>query len=163
MGRLLPIVTVLVALVATTVYAQSGPAGDLRPVSVVASGSYRGRWWTVTVNRAGELTTSVADERQGTRSLSPAERARLARLLGGLPTDRSVYRFGEFFVDASAVFEMTVGDKATARRYRVTDTLGADKDRPELVPVLDTLRFFRSLLESADALRVPEPEARLIR
>jgi hypothetical protein len=137
--------------------AARAPRKETNPVVIsgIVGGCLCPGWWTVDITADGRLSVKVVGEALVARRLSTQERARVAELLTALPTNRSHYGFGVYYVDASVGYRLKVRDGDRWREYSISSDLRVEESTDQDVKAVgDIWRYLRTLFRSATALDV---------
>ena len=138
------------------------------PLSAEAGGEFRGIdglvWcglcggsWSVSITPVGRLQVKVAGEADTTKQLAPQELAQLRKLLQALPSSAKRFSFGEYYVDATTVYELKVGAPGGGRAYYISSDLRPEERRlPAVAAINDVWRYLRTLFNSEKALALIE-------
>jgi hypothetical protein len=132
-------------------------SGEFRGVEGLVWCGLCGGSWSVSISREGRLHVSVAGEPDTRKQLTPAEVAQLRKLLSALPSSAKRFSFGEYYVDATTVYELKVRGPAGGRAYYISSDLRpAERRLPEVGAINDVWHYLRALFDSEKALAVVE-------
>ena len=151
------VLTLALLLAILPTVAPSGYASEPITVSGFVGGWNGPGWWTIDIDAEGKMQVKIVRGGGVSRSLAPAERRTLRKLVSALPVDRPKYDFGGHGpVDGTPIFALTVRRNKVVREYYFAARAAGERVPPDLVALQRVWRFLRDRFES-DGAEDPGP------